>query len=35
MVKLQAIDLNYFCGKSHFEKDGTHTYFVFQTIYKI
>ena len=35
MVKLQAIDLNYFCGKSHFEKDGTHNYFVFQTIYKI
>ena len=26
IVKLQAFDLNYVCGKSHFEDDGTHRY---------
>ena len=30
--KLQAFDSIYFCGKSHFEDDGTQTVFVFQSI---
>ena len=28
--KLQAFDLSYFCGKSHFEDYGTQNYLVFQ-----
>ena len=29
VVKLQAIDLNYFRGKSHLEYDGMQNYFLF------
>ena len=32
--KLKTFDLSYFCGKSHFEDDGTQNYLVFQPIYK-
>ena len=34
IIKLQAFDSSYFCGKSYFEDDGTQNYLVFQTIYK-
>ena len=34
MKKLETFDSIYFCGKSHFEDDGTHNYLVFQAIYK-
>ena len=34
IVKFQAFDSNYFCGKNHFEDDVTHNYLVFQPIYK-
>ena len=30
--KLQAFDSIYFCGKSHFEDDGTQNWLVFQPI---
>ena len=33
-MKLQAFDLSYFRGKSHFEKDGTQNYLVFQPMYR-
>ena len=34
IVKLQALDLSYFCSESHFEDDGTQHYLVFQSIYR-
>ena len=34
IVKLQAFDSRYFCGKSHFEDNGTQNYLVFQPVYK-
>ena len=34
IVKLQALDLCYFCIESHFEDDGTQHYLVFQSIYR-
>ena len=34
MKKLEAFDTIYFCGKSHFEDDGTQNYLGFQPIYK-
>ena len=30
---LKKFDSSYFIGKSYFEKDGTHKYLVFQSIY--
>ena len=33
IIKLQAIGSSYFCGKSHFEDDGTLNYLVFQSTY--
>ena len=30
ITKLKAFDSSYFCGKSHFEDDGTQHYLVFQ-----
>ena len=32
ITKLQASELNYFRGKSHFENDGTQNYLVFQPV---
>ena len=32
--KLKTFDSSYFIGKSHFDKDGTQNYLVFQTINK-
>ena len=32
MKKLETFDSIYFCGKSHFEDDGTQNYLVFQTV---
>ena len=32
MNKLRTFDLSYFIGKSHFEKDGTQNYLIFQPI---
>ena len=32
--KLKTLDLSYFIGKSHFEKDGTQNYLVFQPLNK-
>ena len=32
--KLKTFDSSYFIGKSHFEKDGTQTYLVFQPMSK-
>ena len=34
MIKLQALNSNYFCVKSHFEDDGTQNNLVFQIIYR-
>ena len=34
LIKLQAFDSNYFCGKSHFEGDDTQNYLVFQPMYR-
>ena len=34
IVKLQALDLSYFCSESHFEGDGTRHYLVFQSIFR-
>ena len=34
LKKLETFDLIYFCGKSHFEDDGTQNYLVFQTTYR-
>ena len=34
IIKLQTFDSSYFCGKSHFEGDGTQNYLVFQPIYR-
>ena len=34
MKKLKTFDWSYFIGKSHFEKDGTQNYLVFQPINK-
>ena len=34
LKKLETFDSIYFCGKSHFEDDGTQNYLVFQSIYK-
>ena len=31
--KLKTFDSSYFIGKSHFEKDGTQNYLVFQPVY--
>ena len=31
---MASVWLSYFCGKSHFEDDGTQNYLVFQPIYK-
>ena len=33
MVKFQAFNSSYFCGKSHFQDDGTQNYSVLQSIY--
>ena len=30
--KLETFDSIYFCGKSHFEDDGTQSYLIFQTV---
>ena len=34
LKKLKTFDSGYFCGKSHFEDDGTQNYLVFEPIYK-
>ena len=34
LKKIETFDSIYFCGKSHFENDGTQNYLVFQTIYR-
>ena len=34
MKNLETFDLIYFCGKYHFEDDGTQNYLVFQTVYR-
>ena len=34
LAKLEAFDLSYFRGKSHFEGDGVHYHLVFQLIFK-
>ena len=34
LKKLETFDSIYFCGKSHFEDDGTRNYSVFQTAYR-
>ena len=34
MKKLEKFDSIYFCGKSHFEDDGTLNYLVFQKVYR-
>ena len=34
LKKLETFDSIYFCGKSHFEDDGTQNYLVFQTAYR-
>ena len=34
MKKLETFDLIYFCGRSHFEDDGTQNYLVFQQVYR-
>ena len=31
---METFDSIYFCGKSHFENDGTQNYLVFQTVYR-
>ena len=33
-VKFQAFKSGYFCGKSHFEDDGSQNYLVFQALYR-
>ena len=33
IIKLQAFDSSYFCGKNHFEDDSTQNYLVFQLLY--
>ena len=33
-IKLKTFDSSYFIGKSHFEKDGTQNYLVFQPLNK-
>ena len=35
LKKLGTFDSIYFCGKSHFDKDGTQNYLVFQPMYRI
>ena len=32
LKKIKSFDLSYFIGKTHFEKDGTENYLVFQLI---
>ena len=32
--KLEIFDSIYFCGKRHFEDDGTQNYLVFQRVYR-
>ena len=34
MNKVKTFDSGYFIGKSHFEKDGTQNYLVFQPMYR-
>ena len=34
IVKLQVFDSSYFCGKIHFEDDGTENYLVFPPVSK-
>ena len=34
IIRLQAFHSSYFCGKSHFEDDGTQNYLVFEPLYK-
>ena len=34
IIKLEAFDLNYFCGSSYFESDATQNYLLFQPAYK-
>ena len=34
IIKLEAFDSSYFCGKSHFEDDETQNYLVFQPMYR-
>ena len=34
LKKLKTFDSVYFCGKSHFEEDGTQNWLVFQPIHK-
>ena len=34
IVKLQAFDLNYFHGKSHFKDDGNQNYLVLQPVFR-
>ena len=34
IIKLQASDSSYFCGKNHFEDDGTQNYLIFQPVYR-
>ena len=34
MKKIKIFDSSYFCGKSHFEEDGTQNYFIFQPIHR-
>ena len=34
LKKLKAFDCSYFIGKSHFEKDGTQNYLIFQPLNK-
>ena len=29
-MSLKTFDLSYFCGKNHFEEDGTQNWFIFQ-----
>ena len=33
IIKLQAFDSSYFCGKSYFEDGDTQNYLVFQSMY--
>ena len=33
-VKFQALNSSYFCGKSHFEDDGSQNYLAFQALYR-
>ena len=32
--KLKTFDSSYFCGKNHFDEDGTQNYYIFQQISK-